>query len=71
MTVKISREIKILRIYTCNKKIVALKKIFGTSSLKHPGVKDFILKGKWFIGGKTILKKIKMIYQSMKYFHQK
>ncbi len=53
---KLVGEIKNPEIYTCNKKIV-VKKIFGTSSLKHPGVKDFILKGKWFIGGKTILKK--------------
>ena len=43
-------------IYKCNKKKV-IKKIFGTSSKKHPGVKDFLNKGEWFIGGKTILKK--------------
>src|SRR5210317_1235607 len=43
-------------VYRCNK-LKTVKKIFGTTSKKHPGVKDFFNKGDWFIGGKTVLKK--------------
>ena len=49
-------QISNLEIYKCDKKKTS-KKIFGTSNKKHPGVKDFLNKGKWFIGGKTRLKK--------------
>ena len=42
--------------YKCDK-LKIVKKIFGTTSKKHPGVKDFFHKGEWFVGGKTVFKK--------------
>lgn len=41
--------------YKCDK-IKTVKKIYGTKSLKHPGVEEFFKKGEWFVGGKTIFK---------------
>ncbi len=48
--------INISDIYSVDKEDVA-KKIYGTSSLEHPGVKKFMSLGNYFIGGKIILLK--------------
>ncbi|PIO08367.1 sulfate adenylyltransferase [Candidatus Pacearchaeota archaeon CG10_big_fil_rev_8_21_14_0_10_34_12] len=46
-------------IYEVNKKECA-KKIFGTDSIEHPGVKSFLNSGKYFLGGKiTLIKRRK------------
>jgi len=45
-------QLKAESIFTCNKKIVC-KKIFGTNSNNHPGVKRFKNIGSFFVGGKT------------------
>ena len=41
-------------IYKINKQINC-PKIFGTSSMKHPGVNLFINSNEWFVGGKVSL----------------
>ncbi len=49
-------------VFNLNKKNVA-KKIFGTSSRKHPGVNKFYLESNYYLGGKTIfLREVKNSY---------
>ena len=50
-------------------KFKVTKKIFGTTSRKHPGVNEFLNKEEFFVGGKTIfLKKVKHVLSKYEIF---
>ncbi len=55
-------------IYSVNKKIIS-KKLFGTNDVKHTGVKRFLQKKEFFIGGKVTLFNNDVLEKSINYLY--